>query len=78
MDEAILGLDAEDAREARARWSWQVQNGSVLFFTFQPQRGVLFGSPLAGSMVWCDRVRAKVASHLATIVNDLIRIDSIL
>jgi len=48
------------------------------FFTFQPQRGVLFGSPLAGSMVWCDRVREKVASHLATIVNDLIRIDSIL
>ena len=32
MDEAILGLDAEDAREARARWSWQVQNSSVLFY----------------------------------------------
>ena len=32
MDEAILGLDAEDAREAGARWSWQVQNGSGLIW----------------------------------------------
>ena len=31
MEEAILGLDAEDAREARARRSWQVQNCSVYF-----------------------------------------------
>ena len=75
MDEAILGLDAEDAREARARWSWQVQNGSV-FLLFN--RNVGFDFPLAGSMVWCDRVKAKVASHLDTIVNDLIGIDSIL
>ena len=33
MDEAILGLDAEDAREARARWSWHVQNGSVFLLS---------------------------------------------
>jgi len=49
MDEAILGLDAEDAREARAR-SWQVQNGSVYF---RHQWGLIWFRPgRLNGLVW--------------------------
>ena len=43
MEEAILGLDAEDAREARASWSWQVQNGLLGFVLVPSWQAQWFG-----------------------------------
>ena len=61
MDEAILGLDAEDAREAGARWSWQVQNGRL--FTLGFDLGPLWQAQWFGVVYLCrGMVRAKAGS----------------
>ena len=61
MDEAILGLDADDAREARARWSWQVQNGwvysSVGFILVPSRQAQWFG------VVYLSKVSLFLLSH---------------